>query len=209
MPSQPESLVESGKKPLLKEAERVATSAILAGFTPRETLIERVIDTILDNSTDKNDDHLSTADQDARRIVTRLWDEQLHKQEGWPDETDADRIERAFAALEKKNILTRMNFTCCNTCGSAEIGGDRQEEDRGYAFFHEQSMETAISNGELYINFGSFSRSVTRDVEVGKTIVRALKKAGLTVKWNNDPDTKIKVESVRWLRRLPLDEVDE
>jgi hypothetical protein len=102
-----------------------------------------------------------------------------------------------------------MNYTCCNTCGRSALWGERQDEDKGYAFFHEQSIKTAINDGKLYINFDSFSRSVPGRVEVGKTVVRLLKKAGLSVKWNKDPNRKIVVDPVLWLRRLPLDEDNE
>lgn len=202
------SQTEPAKSPLEK-AEEVATREIEAGFSSFEDVIERVVQTIDECSTDRDSDPETAREQDARRIVTRLWDERLHKQNDWPSETDADRIERAFAALEKKNILTRMNFTCCNTCGGSELWGEWQDEDKGYAFFHEQSMETAINDGKLYINFDSFIRSEPRKVEVGRTIVRLLKQAGLSVKWDKDPNKKIVVEPVRWLRRLPLDEDDE
>lgn len=59
------------------------------------------------------------------------------------------KIDDIFDAFDDKNIIARRNWTCCNTCGCAEIGtevNDIEEEDPnkryiGYIFYHDQEAE--------------------------------------------------------------------
>jgi hypothetical protein len=46
----------------------------------------------------------------------------VQEQESWPVLTDFDRLSLAFDMLEDEDIVARQHFTCCGTCGAAEIG---------------------------------------------------------------------------------------
>lgn len=87
------------------------------------------------------------------------------EQRGWPAETDCDRLDRAFAELERAGVVARQNFTCCQTCGHAEIGdeGDKLKAPggriRGYTFYHSQDTESAVEGQSLY---GSSRRRTCR-----------------------------------------------
>ena len=65
----------------------------------------------------------------ARRILEDETAAYHHEAAGWPALTDHDRLEQAFAALETQGVVCRQNFTCCGTCGVAEIGDDREIEE--------------------------------------------------------------------------------
>ncbi len=106
-PSDPEAMAE--------EARDIVRRAVRTGFDDREQLIGSAIEMLEDEY-----------DPDAvRAIVPALVDEELaaHRKAelGWPAITDCDRLDAAFAALEDAGIVARQNFTCCGTCGSAEI----------------------------------------------------------------------------------------
>jgi hypothetical protein len=68
-------------------------------------------------------------------------------------QTDCDRLDNAFAALDRAGVLTRQNFTCCNNCGYAEIWDPiaeaeaRGQQLEGFAFYHRQDAE-GVSSAE-------------------------------------------------------------
>ncbi|KAL3491055.1 hypothetical protein BJX62DRAFT_205778 [Aspergillus germanicus] len=100
-----------------------------------------------------------------------------------------------------------MNFTCCATCGVEEISEDRDEDTRGYVFFHEQDMEgVAMDGGELSLVFGSFTRSERKNRAVGEVIVRSLRRAGVKVEWDGEARKRIRVVCGEWRKRAGEDE---
>jgi hypothetical protein len=151
---------------------------------------------------------LPEANKKVRSIVAEEWAAQLEAQQTWPlGPTVSDKVATAFDSLERNHkILARMNCGCCNTCGIAELREDNDDDTRGYVFFHEQATESVLDCGYLYLTFGSFSKSVRRNREVGGTIVRSLRRAGLRVEWSGDERGKILVRCGEWRRRLDDDD---
>ncbi|MDI9240319.1 hypothetical protein QLQ15_15530 [Lysobacter sp. LF1] len=127
----------------------------------------------------------------------------------WPALTDHDRLEQAFATLESQGVVCRQNFTCCGTCGVAEIGEEmRATRERGgavqgYAFFHMQDTESAIDGHGLYLNYGAVEEDETAAKSVARSIVAAMSAAGLPVEWDGDWGKRIRV-GLQWQRRLAL-----
>ncbi|MBN2972358.1 hypothetical protein JW805_10060 [Roseomonas aeriglobus] len=127
-------------------------------------------------------------------------------QAGWPEETDCDRLDAAFEALEAQGIVCRQNFTCCGTCGAAEI---RDEMDaieaagfdvRGYAFYHAQDTEAAVDGDGLYLNYGAIDDDDDQAVAVGRLVTQELSAHGLKVSWSGDLAKRIGV-FLDWKRR--------
>jgi hypothetical protein len=61
-----------------------------------------------------------------------------------------------------KTSSPASTFTCCGTCGAAEIGIEMDDfqdlsgrEPKGYVFFHQQDTESAVESGSLYISYGA------------------------------------------------------
>ena len=56
----------------------------------------------------------------AVELVKELTDEALRKhvyeQAFWPDTTDCERLDAAFAELDQAGIVARQNAECCGTC---------------------------------------------------------------------------------------------
>lgn len=128
----------------------------------------------------------------------------------WQVPTDNDRLDRAFAALERDGIVARQNFTCCQSCGHAEIG-DEIEAARGpvsgYVFFHCQDTESAADGGGLFLAYGAVMPKCTPDVEwdraskdVAGRVVTALRREGLDAHWDGNLSRRIQVPLV-WRRR--------
>ncbi|MFE1252025.1 DUF6891 domain-containing protein [Streptomyces sp. NPDC058735] len=140
----------------------------------------------------------------AREIVERLWLERVQEQEAWTGPTDPDRLERAFAALDRAGVVAREDFTCCRRCGLMEIGAEVDDVSRvrGFVFFHHQGTRRAAEGGGLSLYYGGFDGSEETTAAVGHEVVAALTAAGLSTQWNGSPDRAIEVTPLRWRKRL-------
>lgn len=124
----------------------------------------------------------------------------------WPALTDCDRLDAAFAALDRKGVIARQNFSCCGNCGSSEIwdevdaARDAGDPAQGYAFFHMQDTERATEGDGLYLNYGAVEDGEAAALAVGHQIVKAIGSAGLTADWNGSWDQRIHV-ALDWKRR--------
>ncbi|MET9403076.1 hypothetical protein [Kitasatospora sp. NPDC002965] len=185
----------------LRDAEERARELIRCGFQEPDEIVESLVEDL--------DDQGLTAEE-AERIVAPLWRARLEEQASWPETTDVDRLEAAFDSLEEQGIVAAMDFTCCASCGYAEIGGEADEDSRGFVFFHQQDTERVATGGSLMLRYGGFQvdgesteAAVRRTVRVGREVVSALKEVGLPVKWDGSPEVAITVTPMVWLNRLP------
>jgi hypothetical protein len=165
-------------------------------------------DEILQNASDMFEGELDPAltQQEAPRLLREVLAEQAQFERSWPSRTDCDRLDAAFAALEAEGVIARQNFTCCGTCGSAEIWDEIQEAQesgrpaRGYAFFHMQDTESAVEGCGLYLNYGACEEGEAAAVAVGHDIVAALAAHGLQTNWDGSLSKRIGV-SLDWKKR--------
>ncbi|MFE7562693.1 DUF6891 domain-containing protein [Kitasatospora sp. NPDC057500] len=186
---------------VLRDAEERALELIRCGFQEPDEIAESLVDDL---------DGQGLTVEEAERIVAPLWRERLREQAAWPETTDVDRLEAAFDALEELGIVAAMDFTCCANCGYAEIGGEAEEDSRGFVFFHQQDTERAADGGALMLRYGGFQvdgeateAAVRRTAGIGREVAAALTAAGLPVEWNGSPDSAIAVTPITWLNRLP------
>jgi len=150
---------------------------------------------------------------DLLRHVERLTDElmQAHRREQaqWATPTDCDRLDQAFAELERRGVVARQNFTCCQTCGLAEIGDEIEEVEKereveGYVFYHMQDTESVLEHGGFCLAYGAVDGSQDGTAEVGHRAVEELVRAGLKVEWDGSVATRICVTDFDWKRRRAL-----
>ncbi|MGD3105087.1 DUF6891 domain-containing protein [Streptomyces sp. YGL11-2] len=179
-----------------EQAEEQALEDIRSGFWTFEDVVQGVCDAFDTEETPVTRD-------EARRIVAGLWERRLAEQTEWPEITDADRVERAFTALDAQGLTARMHFTCCGNCALGEIGAERAEADRGFVFFHHQDTAAAAGGHGLSVRYGAYEDGGADRAEVGRTVADALTGAGLTVEWDGDPDTVVEITPLDWRRRLP------
>lgn len=110
-------------------------------------------------------------DEDDRRpeaAVEAAWREREAEQHTWREPGDYDRMAAAFARIQQQGVLARMNFACCQNCGTDEIDDERTPlrsaepgqyswKEWAYTFFHQQDAERlAESPSVLYLSFGAF-----------------------------------------------------
>ncbi|HTU90671.1 MAG TPA: hypothetical protein VMF69_11400 [Gemmataceae bacterium] len=127
-------------------------------------------------------------------------------QASWEEHTDCDRLDEAFAALNRQGIVARQNFSCCNNCGFTEIWDEIEEEEKrqpveGYVFYHLQATETAIASGQLLMAYGCVEEDKAAFVRVAKKVVAELRRAGLNASWGGTVYHPIVVEGIVWRRR--------
>lgn len=176
---------------------------VAAGFDAPEQIVDLAVDMV---------------SSDAKPGVVRLVAERLmqealaaHRaaQATWPDITDCDRLDAAFSELTRNGIVCRHDFTCCCTCGVAEIGAEIRAETqrgvkvRGHAFYHMQDTDRATEGLGLLLNYSDLRGEKPAGEEIGREIAASLQRHGLTTEWNGDFSTRIAVK-LDWKRRRPI-----
>jgi hypothetical protein len=160
----------------------------------------------------------------AKCVVGDALLEHHRRQSQWSQPTDCDRLDRAFVRLGRSGIIGRHDFTCCQTCGHAEIEPHLWFASKvstapiwGYVFYHMQDTDRAVQGGRLFLRFGAFDGGggggarqrhpglrAAEDAATacGREIVAALTAEGLCPpEWpGEDPGTAISVQ-LRWMRR--------
>ena len=173
---------------------------VARGSAPRAVIIEDALETFMDEEFELEEG-----------VVAQMADEELERhareQANWDGPTDCDLLDRAFAELEQSGIVARQDFTCCTTCGLAEIGDDVDDFNTrdGFVFYHGQDTERAVEGGGVYLSYGVFGGDETGSLAIGNRAVEALKTAGLQPDWDGSFQKKIYVP-LAWKKRRAVSE---
>jgi hypothetical protein len=148
------------------------------------------------------DDLLSAIKGLTAEVFAAYQDEQVE----WGRKTDCDRLDEAFAALNRQGLVARQNLSCCNNCGFTEIWSEveRAEQEQpviGYVFYHLQCTARAIKTGQLLMAYGSVDDEPEILKQVAETVVTELQRVGLNASWGGTENHPIAVEDVVWQRR--------
>ena len=110
------------------------------------------------------------------------------------------KIDEPFASLEQRGIVCRHDFSDCITGGSTEIRDEMMAFAManklvpiGYAFYHGQDTWDASECGELLLAFGCICATDEAAAEVGKIVRDVFAQHGLSVDWNGDVHSRIRV----------------
>jgi hypothetical protein len=176
---------------------------VASGFSSPHEIIEHALEMVA------NDYDAGELRPHAERLVCEAVEARRAAERLWPRVTDCDRLAAAFAALERDVALVcRENFSCCGACGAGEIRLEIEQERQtgreicGYVFYHMQDTENAIDGYGLFLHYGSVLRGPKAAAAVGQQLVAALRRAGLQVNWDGNPQRRIGVR-FDWKRRLP------
>ena len=173
---------------------------VAGGFVPLGDIVERAVEYIGDEAP------ATTVRELAERYANVAISAHLAEQAAWPPRTDCDRLDDAFAALEAEGILARHDYTCCGTCGAAEIWDEVQDQldagntVRGYTFYHQQDTESAVDGGGIFLNYGATEDSEDAITVIAQRVVAVLRTHELNAEWSGDLDKRIQVPLV-WRRR--------
>lgn len=183
------------------DLEDFVRTEVAGGFRDAEEIAESAVEQYPDES--------EVGDL-AARLVEEAIAAHLEEQATWPEVTDCDRLDAALDELTTAGIVCRQNFTCCGTCGHAEIGGEMNDEEgdgltvRGYAFYHMQDTDRAVAGGGVYLKYGAVEDGDEPLVRIGAEIAATLRQHGLQVEWNGQGNTTIHVP-LDWKRRRDTD----
>jgi hypothetical protein len=176
---------------------------VAAGFAP----IGEIIDEAAEVFADVTPNHAALAEA-ARAVAEQAVADHLATQAAWPAPTDCDRLDAAFAELDRAGIVARQHFSCCGTCGADEIREEMEQAEkagraaRGYTFFHVQDTEHAVEGDGLYLSYGSVGKDQAASVAIGHEVVATLGRHGLSPAWNGKIAHRISLPLV-WRRRRP------
>ncbi|MBB6431629.1 DUF6891 domain-containing protein [Algisphaera agarilytica] len=197
------SITDDGSS--LKEAINEVTGYIerdvASGFADLNNVVDRALEVL-------EDEHdIVALRPHAESALNSAIANHLKAEQTWPEKTDCDRFDMAYASLEDKGVVCRHNFSCCGTCASAEIWDEIQaEQDKGReiigcAHYHEQDTESAVEGYGVYLSYGSVLEGEQPSVDIGLMIAHAMREQGLEVTWDETLAKRIHVK-LDWKRRL-------
>lgn len=168
-------------------------------------------------------DDLDLTDEAAREAAEFLVAARKQQQAGFGAHPDL-ALHRAFADLESERVLARQDWTCCGTCGAAEIGDDVDDLSQwlGYVFFHTQDTDQLIDVGSTYLSYGLFWAAHMTEAEfealseqqradyyeretialMQRVVVPTFERHGITVEWDGSLDQRILIGGVAWYAPL-------
>lgn len=183
---------------------------VSAGFDSREDIIIAAVNEAL-IETGLNKQWLV---EQASRLTDASLKFHLRMQKTWLQETDCDRLDEAFAELDRAGIVARQNFACCITCGrnamwrdiaSAYADGVRDNSPIiGYVFFHQRDAEQAVRNGYLWLAYSSTKTETTageHTKQIAQIIIQTLERHGFRVSWEGEISKRILIENLKWQHR--------
>jgi hypothetical protein len=179
---------------LEEEIANGARSQVAAAFDDADEIVECLCEIYSDDAPEEEVRPV------AERATAEAVREHLAAEKTWPIPTDCDRLDRAFAALEKAGVVARQNWTCCQTCGHAEIGAELADDSIGYTFYHQQDTESAVEGYGICLAYGATSDAPGATAAIARRVVEVLEREGLRVDWNGSTDRRIEV-SLDWKRR--------
>jgi Domain of unknown function (DUF6891) len=87
-----------------------------------------------------------------------------------------------FKALKERGYFAEQDWTCCHTCGCAEIPDEFNDR---YVFYHDQDAYDLRESGETYVSWAGD----------GQEIVEVFRAEGLRVEWDGSRSTRILIGS--------------
>ena len=183
----------------IEYASEMTRQQVRGGYETRDDIVDSVFNILEHDSMT-----LSEVKELVDTEINSLKEEQVH----WPSETDYDRLVAGLKALDAQGIVARENFTCCGTCGTAEIWDEIDtvkasgKDVRGYVFFHQQGTEHAVEGYGINFSYGSAVENATEEQEIAiaQALADEMRSRGFKVDWNGKLSMCVMVE-LDWKRR--------
>jgi hypothetical protein len=199
-------MTDRGPASLVDEMRRYIRDRVAGGFLDANEVEEAACDCFTDDLADAQLDP-AMLKRIAGVETDKAFAAQIDAQRQWPAVTDCDRLDQAFADLDRSGIVARQNFSCCGNCGHVEIGDEVADAEEagtrvvGYTFFHWQGTDGAVETGNLYLHYGAVTGGEAASVRIARAVVEALERHGLAVDWSGRLDRAIHVK-LNWQRRV-------
>lgn len=157
------------------------------------------------------DDDAAAYLDELRRYGEEEFARKLEAESNWPEQTDWDRLNDAFQALNRDGVLAlhSAGYTSGDAHSDAwEMIHGKPGKWLGFCFYHGQDVERAVQGMPLFIGFDAVADSVEAKKEVGNRVASALRHAGFTLDWNGDPETRMAITNLDWKKRSGMPEQD-
>jgi hypothetical protein len=199
--AEPDEGAKPWKKNMLKPGvSDEITKLVRAGFYDKERLTQIV-----------SEELFAPGELDAADVAAAV-DQEFAKHEAekktWPAITDCDRLDAAFAALNKRGIIALHNAGLTQSDGyddfrAALMSRPQPASVVGYCFYHSQDVERAIQGDGLFLAFGPRNPKdeETKGPEIGIVVREELERAGLKVKWDGTFAARMSVPQFVWQKR--------
>lgn len=186
-------------KPELNETDKYILDTIRkkvwSGFYTAEE-VDQVIDDILEG--DAHEEYL-------RAAVAPEFDKKREAEREWPQVTDCDRLDSAFEALEKRQILCLQNAGYTMSDGHEDafeaLSSQPGRGYIGYCFYHGQDLERAVDGGGLMIAFDHVDGDVPDKLAIATALKEELERVGFKLDWDGTVDKRINIPNIDWKRR--------
>ncbi len=158
--------------------------------------VDSMIDDVLEE--DAHEDFL-------RDSVAPEFAKKQEAEKSWPEKTDCDRLDSAFEALEKRNILCLQNAGYEMSDGHQEafetLSGQPGHRYIGYCFYHGQDLERAVDGGGLMVAFDHVDGEHPDKITVGRALKEELERVGFKIEWDGTAGQRINIPHIDWKRR--------
>lgn len=140
--------------------------------------------------------------------IDSAFDSWNFEKQSWPEVTDCDRLDSAFAAMRKRGIIAMQNAGYTQSDGyddfrEAYEGHPNKQTVIGYCFYHGQDLERAVRGEGLFFAFGPVDPKdeESKGPEIGRLVREELERAGLRVEWDGTFASRLSVPGIVWRRR--------
>jgi hypothetical protein len=176
------------------------TTLVRGGFKERDRIVEILCEEMYAPG------ELDSAEVEA--AVERAFSSLEAEKINWPQVTDCDKLDAAFAALMKQGIIALQNAGYTQSEGYDDIREEynahpRRETVIGYCFYQGQDLECAVHGGGLYLAFGPIDpkKETAEGPRIGTLIVQQLRNQGFDVQWDGTFNERIHIKNLDWKRQ--------
>ncbi len=194
--------------PLDDDDDRVLDHLINGGFLAADEIKSTFMDEFLDGAVTEAD-RAAIGDEVDRRVAAA---EALQRK--WTGPTSYDRLERAFARLNRSDQVVAMHNPGYTRDAAMELvaaeckerGGSRAGI-LGGVYYTEQDIETALDTKVLRLAYFAIGPDPAAcDAGIAKMLPKVLTRLlaeDLPASWNGDQTSKIDIAPLDWTKRLP------
>jgi len=174
---------------------------VRAGFYGVDKMVEMIDETVLEPG---------TVDQKwLRAEIDQALRAKKQEEASWPAETDCDRLDRMFEALNREGVIALQNAGYTQSDGFEDVSevyheaGQAESGFMGYCFYHEQDLERVVEGDDLWLAFGDIHGDDEKGEAIGRRIQQAAERAGFEVEWDGTMGKRIMLRGIHWQRRSP------
>jgi hypothetical protein len=141
-------------------------------------------------------------------IIFRLLHEQLLTEETWLEPTLNDKIDLAFAELERRGIVALQSAGFDVQGGWPDVheeATDWATPPRGAVFYTEQDLESGVTGDGLYLAFGAIKTDdeelEAANLVIAREIIDVLGEHGVVTEWDGTQNVRIQIPPFEWRKR--------